>query len=212
MEENKDETSYWNEYPYISYDFQAAIGEFGELAPSYHELKKVHYFLNAFGDRFAPTYPVSPVKKNGLEDLNYEVRVNGNSGFLFVGNYLRHYRRPEFKDIQFKIKLSGGELAFPENRVAIPDSCLAIWPINFALGQVNLKYATAQPVCVIDDTWFFVQNKGISPELAFDVQTVGNVESAGATVVRINGKVLVSNLNPGADCVINFQDKSGKQQ
>lgn len=48
--------------------------------------------------------------------------------------------------------------------------------------------------------------------MAFDVQTVGNVESAGATVVRINGKVLVSNLNPGADCVINFQDKSGKQQ
>lgn len=212
MEENKDETSYSNEYPDISYDFQAAIGEFGELAPSYHELKKVHYFLNAFGDRFAPTYPVFPEKKDLQKDLNYVVRVNENSGFLFVGNYLRHYGRPEFKDVQFKIKLSGGELAFPEKAVTIPDSCLAIWPINFALGQVNLKYATAQPVCVIDNTWFFVQNKGISPELAFDEQTVGDVESAGTSVVRKNGKVLVANLNPGPDCVIHFQDKSGKQQ
>ena len=212
MEENKDETSYWNEYPDISYDFQAAIGEFGELAPSYHELKKVHYFLNAFGNRFAPTYPVFPVRKNGLDDLNYVVRVNGNSGFLFVGNYLRHYGRPEFKDIQFKIKLPGGELAFPEKPVTIPDSCLAMWPINFALGQVNLKYATAQPVCEIDGTWFFVQNKGISPELAFDGQTVGAVESDGAAVVRKNGKVLVSDLTAGPDCVINFQDKAGKQQ
>lgn len=212
MEENKDETSYWNQYPDISYDFQAAIGEFGELAPSYHELKKVHYFLNAFGDRFAPTYPVFPAKKNGLDDLNYVVRANGNSGFLFVGNYLRHYGRPEFNDVQFKIKLSGGEVVFPEKPVTIADSCLAIWPINFELGQVNLKYATAQPVCVVGNTWFFAQNKGISPELAFDEQTVGNVDSAGASVVRKNGKVLVSNLNPGSDCVVTFQDKSGKTQ
>jgi len=216
MEENKDETSYWNEYPDISYDFQAAIGEYGQLAPSYHELKKIHYFLNSFGDRFAPTYPVFPEKKNGLQDLNYVVRVDGNSGYLFMGNYLRHYGRPEFKDVQFKIKLPSGEMTFPEKPITIQDSCLAMWPINFALGQVNLKYATAQPVCVINETtqptWIFVQNAGISPEFALDDQTVGSVESVGASIIRKGAKVMISNLKPGPDCIINFQDKTGKQQ
>lgn len=216
MEENKDETSYWNEYPDISYDFQAAIGEYGQLAPSYQELKKIHYFLNAFGDRFAPTYPVFPVKKNGLEDLNYVVRINGNSGFIFIGNYLRHYGRPQYKQVQFKIKLASEELVFPEKTITIQDSCLAMWPINFALGTVNLKYATAQPVCVINESdrpsWFFVQNSDIVPEFAFDDQTVGAIESVGASITKKGGKTMVSDLKPGPDCIINFQDKSGNKQ
>ncbi len=35
--------------PKISYDFQAPIGQYGQLAESYGYLKLIHYFLNDFG-------------------------------------------------------------------------------------------------------------------------------------------------------------------
>ncbi len=44
--------TYLNEHsvPKISYDFQAALGEYGQVRDSYRELKILHYFLRSFQD------------------------------------------------------------------------------------------------------------------------------------------------------------------
>ena len=62
MEEDKEETGYWSENTKLSYDFQAAVKESGELAPSYYEIK-IQLFLNEFGQELAPMEPVFATKR-----------------------------------------------------------------------------------------------------------------------------------------------------
>ena len=47
--------------PKISYDFQAPIGQYGQLAESYGYLKLIHMYLNDFGSRLAPMTTVLPI-------------------------------------------------------------------------------------------------------------------------------------------------------
>ncbi len=55
--------------PIISYDFQAPIGEFGEIRPSFHRLKLLHYFLNSFGNVLAPMQVILPQSQATLDPL-----------------------------------------------------------------------------------------------------------------------------------------------
>ena len=52
--------------PIISYDFQAPIGEFGEIRPSFHRLKLHHFFLDAFGNILAPMQVILPESQHTL--------------------------------------------------------------------------------------------------------------------------------------------------
>jgi Glycosyl hydrolases family 35 len=216
MEENREETGYWNTYPRISYDFQAAISETGELAPSYYQVKKIHYFLNEFGDILAPMVPVIAKVKDPATDLQYSVRVKDNSGFLFGTNYYRGTRKPEQKNVQFKIKLKGETIQFPSMPVDIPDSSTFIWPLNLRMNNVVLKYATAQPLCRIDQKdrsdWFFIQNFGIKPELCFDAASIKTIESNSGKVIRIGDQYIISRLIPGISNFIKIINTDGKEQ
>jgi len=201
MEENQDETGYWNEYPDISYDFQAAIKETGELAPSYYQIKKLHYFLNEFGDRLAPMSPVIPKDQHSKEGLQWALRVKENAGFVFGMNYYRGVAKPVQKNVQLNITLPSETLAFPSKPLDIPDSCIFIWPFNFDMDGALLKYATAQPLCRINKTgqtnWFFIQNLGVVPEFCFDDATVTSVETTNGKVSQSQGRFLVSDFKPG---------------
>jgi len=209
MEENKDETGYWNTNPKISYDFQAAIRESGELNDSYYEVKKLHYFLNEFGDRLAPMEPAFPQQK---EDLQYAVRTENNSAFLFGINYCRHNTTMEKKNVQFSIKLKNETLTFPSKPIVLKDSAFFIWPLNFKMGTTLLKYATAQPLCNIADKWIFIQDATTNPEFCFDAATISKISSTNGDVTQTNGKYHVRGLQPGMDCIINIQNKDNTEQ
>lgn len=213
MEEDREETGYWNSYPKISYDFQAAIKESGELAPSYYQVKKIHYFLNEFGDVLAPMLPVIAKVKDPEKDLQYSVRVKDNSGFLFGTNYYRGMQKPEQKNGRFRIKLKGETLVFPSIPVNIPDSSNFIWPFNFRMGSILLKYATAQPLCKMDQKdhtdWFFIQDLGIKPELCFDAVSIGSIESTSGKIGKVNGQYVITGLIPGIDNYVTITDKTG---
>jgi hypothetical protein len=214
MEEDREETGYWNSYPKISYDFQAAIKESGELAPSYFQVKKIHYFLNEFGDILAPMLPVLAKVKDPEKDLQYSVRVKDNSGFLFGTNYYRGMQKPEQKNVRFKIKLKDETLIFPSNPLNIPDSSTFIWPFNLSLGSILLKYASAQPLCTIDHKdrtdWFFIQDFGIQPELCFDAVSISSIESTSGIITKDNGRYTIKDLTPGINNFITISDKAGK--
>jgi hypothetical protein len=216
MEENQIETGYWNDYPDISYDFQAAVKETGELAPSYHQVKKLHYFLNEFGSSLAPMLPAigkNPVPYTGLE---YAVRVIKNSGFLFGSNYYRNQRKPVIKNVQFNIKMEGENLVFPSKGIEIPDSCIFIWPLNMDLNGCLLKYATVQPLSKIDQKdrtdWFFIQNKGVLPEICIDTLAINSLKSTSGKISKKDGKYLVTGIVPGIKNNISIVKRNGVNQ
>lgn len=209
LEENQAETGYPNTNPIISYDFQAAIRESGELNKPYYEIKKLHYFLNEFGSRLAPMAPVFPARQS---DFQYTVRAKDNNAFLFGMNYCRHSPSAEVNNVHFSIKLKQEVLDFPSKPITIPDSSLFIWPVNFPLHDVLLKYATAQPLCTIADKWVFIQDMDNAPEFCFDAANIDKLESANGSVNRENGRYIVSGLRPGRDCVITLREKNGTVQ
>ena len=85
-----------NVVPKISYDFQAALGEFGQLRDSYGMLKLQNILYKDFEDLFCHTKAVLSEESKGMDEhdnetLWYAVRMNEQStGFLFINNYQNH--------------------------------------------------------------------------------------------------------------------------
>jgi hypothetical protein len=163
----------WNDLPVKNYDFQAPIGQFGQLRPQYARLRRLHLFLHDFGTALAGMPAVLPDQlPQGRDDtttLRWAVRSDGTSGFVFVNNYQRSATMPPKREVQFLINLPGGPLALPAAPVDIPADSRFIWPFNLDLGRgVRLVYATAQPVCAVDDggvrTVFFAATPGVPAE------------------------------------------------
>ena len=196
MEENQDETAYWNEYPDISYDFQAAIRETGELSPAYYKLKNFHYFLNEFGDRLALMEPVIVKDQDAKNDLQFAIRAKDGSGFVFIMNYYRGVKKQIQEDVQFTLNFKNETIIFPQKVVDIIDSSIMIWPVNFKMNDLVLKYASAQPLCHIrkdnEEFWFFVQSKNVIPEFCFSKEAISNIDAGKSNIVETNNQFLVT--------------------
>lgn len=178
MEAQDTPTTNWNDLPVKSYDFQAPIGEFGQVRYHYNALRRLHLFLADFGSALA-NYPMTmpdrrPEGKDDTDTLRWTVRSNGKSGFVFVNNYERQRPLMEKKGVQFQIKLADGEtLLFPAEPFDVQASARFIWPFNLDLAPgVRVRYATVQPLCTITvgktRTAFFAQTLGVSPQFLID--------------------------------------------
>lgn len=214
LEEDNAMTGDYNDYPDISYDFQASILENGEIAPSYHQVKRIHYLLNTFGAQMAPMIPVYAKVANPLQELQWSVRVSGNAGFLFATHYMREIPRQAAQGVQFEVILPDETLLFPSVPVTVQDSSVFIWPFNFPMDGLLLKYATVQPLTRIEQPnrtdWFFFQEKGIPAELCFDQSTVQSIEAAGAKQQKKDGKILVTGIRTGLNNPVKVTDNRGK--
>jgi beta-galactosidase len=183
MQESQS-TGYWNDYPVISYDFQAPLGEFGEVRDSYHALRALHQFLADFGPRLAPmpaTLPEqSPHEMDDLQTLRWTVRSDGKSGFIFINNYQRMEPLPDHDSVQFDLQLVSGNLRIPFEPVKISSGMYGIWPFNFDMDGVRLTYATVQLFCRIDNPvvpcYVFSTCRGVEPELAFGPTSLSGIE------------------------------------
>jgi len=191
--------------PVKSYDFNAPIGEFGQINPQYYWLRRLHLFLHDFGAPLAQmpaTIPdLSPTNKNDFATLRWSVRSDGNSGFVFVNNYQRLQPLPAKENVQFKLNLSGHEFIFPAKPVTIPADEFFFWPFNLDLGGVKLIYATAQLVCKVNygeiETFFFAETPGVKAEFVFDPQTLASAPA------------IFSDVEPSRIRAINLKTKSG---
>ncbi len=198
-------TGYPNDLPVKSYDFNAPIGEFGQINPQYYWLRRLHLFLHDFGAPLAQmpaTIPdLSPTNKNDFATLRWSVRSDGNSGFVFVNNYQRLQPLPAKENVQFKLNLSGHEFIFPTKPVTIPADEFFFWPFNLDLGGVKLIYATAQPVCKVNygeiETFFFAETPGVKAEFVFDSKTLASAPA------------VFSDVKPSRNATIKMKTKSG---
>ncbi len=157
-------TGYPNDYPILSYDFQAPISEYGEIREQYRLLNILHLFVNDFDERLAPMEAVDAenfVQREDLSSLRYSMRTDGESGFVFVN----HYQRLDKLENVLDVEIDTGIVKFPRINVC-GENCFFM-PFNMKLGELVLEYATAQPLCRVCDAYFFVEIEGVTPEYRF---------------------------------------------
>lgn len=196
-------TGYPNDYPILSYDFQAPLSEYGEVREQYGLLNMLHMFVNDFGEEFAPMIAVDSANSVAADDTNslrYGMRTNGNSGFVFVNHY---QRLTELADIENAV-ISAGNVEFPP--IDVKGEVSFFMPFNMKMGDSVLEYATAQPLCKCDDTYFFAEIPNIKAEYKFSKGSANivTVPFENAKYMRkLNGTVYI-----GGGC--NLYEENGQ--
>ena len=196
-------TGYPNDYPILSYDFQAPLSEYGEVREQYGLLNMLHMFVNDFGEEFAPMIAVdsaNTVEADDTNSLRYGMRTNGKSGFVFVNHY---QRLTELADIENAV-ISAGNVEFPP--IDVKGEVSFFMPFNMKMGDSVLEYATAQPLCKCDDTYFFAEIPNIKAEYKFSKGSANivTVPFENAKYMRkLNGTVYI-----GGGC--NLYEENGQ--
>jgi hypothetical protein len=203
-------TGYWNDLPLKNYDFQAPIGEFGREREHYHWLRLLGLFLHDFGAGLCGM----PARMPGVRGaLNWAVRSDGAAGYIFVSHYRRLSPQRKLENVQFEIRFAGGDVKVPSEPVAIPDNSRFFWPVHLDLGGVKLIYASAQPVCRVDDRntryTVFKQTAGIPAEFVLDGATA-TLDASTGKASHENSRIHVRNVQPGLGAALRLHAKDGR--
>ena len=204
MNETKD-TGYPNDLPVISYDFQAPIGEFGQVRKHYHILKQYHIFLEDFGEDLAPMASILPeVRPLNLYDtdtIRFAVRAKDGKGFVFFNNYQRHTILPAKENVGIELHYEDEVITIPENGFTLESGAYFFWPFNMDMEGALLKYATVQPLCKIKKEneliYFFSQCQGVEPEYVWDAKSIKDIEAIHADIVLESGRYRASRISSG---------------
>ncbi len=200
--EEDDRQGGYNGMPIINYDFQAPLGQYGQVHPVADAVRPYHLFMKAFGARLAPMEVQRPAERlSGRDDVStprWSVRSQGDRGFLFFNNHVRQFETPVQAMTRFEVKLPGGLVTFPSRAVDIPAGAYFVWPINLDLDGANLAWASAQPLTRLEDAdgpvYVFSATKGVPVEMAFsaDVEVTLN----GKRLKAAGGRVVTPSLTP----------------
>lgn len=165
--------------PKFSYDYQAALGEFGQVRKSFHQLKLQHLFYREFAEEFTSTKTVLSKEAaeqvpEDVETLRYVVRIDEEGkGFVFLNNYQDHVECIDQKDFAVTVQTDKGAVRIPEEgTMNLQKECFAILPVWFSFGGTVLKYATTQLITRISrgntEYYFFTAVPGMRTEYYFE--------------------------------------------
>lgn len=210
-------TGYPNDMPTVTYDFQAPLGEYGQVRPVFRGLRLQHLLLESYGAELARMPLALPgAEPASLDDdttLRWSVRSAGDQGFVFVNNHDPYTALPDHSGVQFRVRLEGGStLTLPAQPVSVPSGAHFVWPIGLDLGSgLRLEWASAQPatrVTLDDGTSLTVLAAvdGIPATLALPADAV--VE--GPADVTHTGDTLLATLTaPGTDALLTVTGATG---
>ena len=182
-----------SQVPKRSYDYQAPLGEFGQVRQSYRRLKCLHHFLHSFGERLAPMVTALPegasrIDPSDTAPLRFAVRTDGHSGFLFVNNFQDHRAMPPRRRERVRVEARGGVYDFD---ISLAPDENAILPFGFDMDGITLCQANAQPLLrtEIDGraTYAFMVPDGMDGAFRFEPDARVEVPTArpeGRTVTR----------------------------
>ena len=163
----------YNDLPVKTYDFQAPLNEFGQKNPQYYMLRKLHLFMQDWGDVLAPMEASFPCKqdieKGDDSFLRWAVRSKDGSGFIFVNNYERLQNLSAKKGV----RLEACGVRLPQ--LTIPAGAICIFPINIE----GIQYSTAQLIAKRDGKIYLEQIKGIPTTLAIGNKVLKNLKAKG---------------------------------
>ncbi|MFA9558307.1 beta-galactosidase [Evansella sp. AB-rgal1] len=186
--------------PKISYDYQAPLGEFGQVRDSYRRLKRQHFFFQEFEASFSKTKTVLPYDTENMDPtdvdtLRYAVRAHDKSGYVFINNYQDHVETKDQKDFYLNLNIDGEELRIPDSgtlSLAKDNNCML--PFNLDIEGANLRYATTQLLTKMEHKgeqhYFFFTPKGMEGEYCFSTDVRGLTVDNG-TVEELSGKTIV---------------------
>ena len=163
----------YNDLPVKTYDFQAPLNEFGQRNPHYFSLRKLHLFMQDWGDVLAPMEAVFPceqdIKKGDDRSLRWSYRAKDGQGFIFVNNYER------LQNLSAKrgVKLEACGVKLP--KLNIPAGTMCIFPVNID----GIRYATAQLIANREGKIYMEQIKGIPTTIAIDGRVLKNLKPKG---------------------------------
>ena len=180
----------YNDLPVKTYDFQAPLGEFGQYYPHYFMLRKLHLFMQDWGDALAPMEAAFPspqdIAKGDDSQLRWSYRSQGDSGFIFINNYERLQNLSAKKNVQ----LQACGVKFP--RLTIPAGAMCILPVNID----GIRYATAQLIAKRDGKIYMEQIAGIPTVIALQNGKVLRGLKAKGTETPVYGNIyLLSSLD-----------------
>ena len=149
LQESK-ETGYPNDLPVKSYDFNAPIREYGQIAPVFKELKLLFYFVRDFGAELCELPALipedNPLKPDNLNDLRYAFRTDGKKGYVFVNNYVRLKNMPEHKEVSIPL---------PDKKVCLPAFNLLsgdyfFLPFNMEYNGIKILSSRCSVLCTLN--------------------------------------------------------------
>lgn len=164
-----------SQVPKMSYDYQAALGEFGQIRESYERLKTIHLFCKTFGEELCRMETVLPegasyIDPKDLDTLRFALRTDGEKGFLFINNFQDHETTKPKQNETVIIQSKEGEIVFDHLDLAAEENC--ILPFHMDMDGILLKKATAQPITRIEkdgeSTYVFLKPDGMKAALYFE--------------------------------------------
>lgn len=209
------EKNMFGNQPSIGYDYQAPVREFGTLGVVMKETKKLNYFMNDFGSALASKVAYLPTSNQNRENLQWAVRSDGKSGYLFCSNYLYKHDRKDYKNVQFDVRLKDETVKIPRRKTTIKNGAYFLWPFNQELGNVTLKYATAQPVCMHEadgvTSYFFFVDDGIPAEFRLSDANIKEIKSSNGICKKEKDSYYIDQLTPGKECMISVVQNNGEE-
>ncbi len=188
--QNSRVTNY-NDVPQLTYDFQAPLGEMGQMNPSFHPTRILHQMLADWGEQLAMwdvVFPETNTEKGNVDNhLRWTVRTDGERGILFVNNYQR-MKQLSRKSIRFTLMHDSGQIQrFPLKPIAIPEGASFCMPVNID----GIDYALAQLFCRTTDCTYLVAVDGIVPIIGIDGKEVIAKLGKSITIPSTGRKVCV---------------------
>ena len=184
----------YNDLPVLNYDFQAPLGEFGQVNPHFYMLRKLHLFMHDCGELLAPMEAVFPCEQDVRQAddsfLRWSYRTDGTSAFVFVNNYERFAPLTAKRGVQFDVC----GITFPRKPITVPAGTSCIFPVNVC----GIRYATAQLIGCRNGNLYLEQIRGIPTEIALqDGRVLQGVKARGTAKPVYKNIYLVSSDEAG---------------
>ncbi|KDN78043.1 beta-galactosidase [Streptomyces olindensis] len=214
------DTGYPNDLPAVTYDFQAPLGEYGQVRPSYAALRTQHLLIQDSGPALAdmPLYlpDDGPAGLDDRSSLRWSVRAQGDQGFLFVNNHQPHEPLPDHDGVRFQVHLGGRTLTLPAQGVSVPSGAHFVWPLGYEAGRgVRIEWASAQPLTRLEldgtPVSVFSATAGITPQFALPAgyDVTGPVRVENPDTPEHADQLVVSVPEPGTDAVVTVTGPEG---
>lgn len=185
--------------PKISYDYQACLGEYGQVRESYRRLKTLHYFTKTYAKQLCELKTYLPdgateIDPGDLDTLRFAVRTDGKHGFLFLNNFQDHAKTYAKSEQTVEIQLPDERLCFHGISLEADENC--ILPFHFDLDGIDLVKATAQPITNMKldgvQTYLFMKPDGMTPY--FEFQDGSLIDGEAASTYRGNASMDVQSF------------------
>ena len=205
--------------PSSSYDFFAPLGEFGQIRPHYHKMRRLHLLLEAHGSDVAST-ATHPLQGNA-NGIRAAVRAAdyGKPGFIFVNNYERLVESmPTFNDTRFRLEWTEKNISMTIPSLHLPSFNVPrgswwVWPYHLPIGKGRLQWATAQLLTKATrenrSAWIFSAIKGIPPTMEFMLGEGAYLLHCKCNANTTKGITTMSDIQVGTDPVASILLPSG---